>query len=150
MDDRRQRRDVDDVAAARLEVRQARVHRAEHALEVHVDDPLPVLGGRRAHERARGDAGVGDDDVDAAQALDGRADRVVERLAVGHVDLEPHGVRPALGGDLLQRIGLKAEEGDLGALPGELTGGLGADAPRRAGDQDALAAHDAQPSLRRA
>ena len=47
---------------------------------------LPQVEGRLFDRRTRGDAGVGDDDVDAAERQRGLVVRVRDRGLVGHVE----------------------------------------------------------------
>ncbi len=67
------RGDVDDMPGfLPLHVRQRRGDAVEHALDVDVDHPVPVLDPQRVEPRLRHQAGVVDDDVDAAAGLDRR------------------------------------------------------------------------------
>src|SRR4029077_8205907 len=87
---------------------------------------------QRADER---NAGVGDRDVDPAEALDGRADGILHRLEVGHVGLKPHRAIAQRGGVLLQALRLEAYERHVGPLTMQALGARLADPARGAGDE---------------
>ena len=80
------------MALALDDLRQRRPHRAPDAEQVDLEDPLPLLGRRspRVGRHLRlGDAGVGDGDVEAAEALDRLGDRGHHRAVVGDVGGDP-------------------------------------------------------------
>jgi hypothetical protein len=67
------------------------------------EDRLPLVGVHLLHRgRGTGDAGVVDQDVDAAQRAGGGLDEALDRGAVGHV-AHGRGDRRIRVGDLLQR-----------------------------------------------
>ena len=75
----------------------------------------------------------------ATEALDRSRHRGVHCVGVGYVGLEPRGLRPALGGDALELLGLEADEREARPARRGQTRGRGADAARRARDEDGLA-----------
>ena len=89
--DRRQRGDVQQVAAARADVLDHGAVGAPHAEQVDREDALDLLDRRRRQRAVELDAGVGDRDVERAEALDRRAHRALQGVVVGDVDLEAHG-----------------------------------------------------------
>ena len=135
----RERRGHEHVALALDDLGQAGAHGAPDAEQVDLDRALE--GGRvdRPNHARRGDAGVGHDHVDPAEALDRALDGALERLPVGHVALEGGGVRAALGGHPLQLLRLEPDERDVGAGGRRAARRLGPDAAGRAGDQNRLA-----------
>ena len=95
-DGRGDRRDVDDRAA--LAGRAAWAHRAECVLhaergadDVDVAHPARVLGLDLADQRGDLDAGIVDQDVEAAERLDGRGDGLLPLRVVGDVQLDEAG-----------------------------------------------------------
>jgi hypothetical protein len=101
----------------------------QHALEDVVgvvDDPRDVAE----------DAGVGERDVEAAEALDRGRDRRAHLRGVGHVgDRGCRHVVAELGHERLQRLVVEVADHDARTLGGEQPGGGGADAAGAAGDQ---------------
>ena len=102
--------DDDGAAAARDQRRQGGAADLHHAADVHPQHLLPrprVLGG---HAAARDHAGVRDHDVEAAAALDGRADRrgAVRRARGVAREREPADRRRDLG----ERLRAPAGDGD--------------------------------------
>ena len=91
--------------------------------------------GAVARRAGEGQAGVGDRHVDPAEALDGLRDRALERVEVGHVDLELNGAVAQAGGVLLEELRLEAHERDVRALGVQPLGRRCADATRGAGDE---------------
>lgn len=59
----------------------------EGAVQVRVDDLIPGLDGRFEDARVGGPAGVGDEDVDAAEFLDDVVDQLLDVAVVAHVAL---------------------------------------------------------------
>jgi hypothetical protein len=51
----------------------------ERAAQVHADDQVPVVVGHLEQQVVAGDAGVVDQDVDAAELLDDPVDRGLDR-----------------------------------------------------------------------
>ena len=80
------RRDVDDVPGLLLlHVRQRRGDAVEHALDVDVDHPVPVVDLEALERRLRHQPGVVDHHVDAPVRLHGRVDQPLHLVAVGDV-----------------------------------------------------------------
>jgi hypothetical protein len=133
------RGDVHDRATAgATHGRDRRADSEKHPLGVHLHHAIPRLG-RRILDAAGGPyAGVVDEHVEPAEALNGQRDRV---LPVGlPADVEPSEDRlAALGDDLgLDRVALHVEhvaEDNARALTGEQTRLGGAHAARRSADQ---------------
>ncbi len=110
----------------------------DQALEVEVDHPVPLLGGRVLDRAEQHLAGVVDDDVEAAQLVDGAVDRGDRLLLVGDVGLDrQRGVTGAadLGGQPLQPFEPARRHRDFGPLGGQRPRGRLADATAGAGDQ---------------
>ena len=131
---------VDDAAlSARHHRRVDRLGHEEHALEVHVDDPVELLLGEGLERLADVDAGIVEQDVDRpelARRLGGEGPAGGD---VGDIDRAVQGA-PAERADLagcLVGLALVVEmaEGDVRALGGEGQGRGAADAARAAGDQ---------------
>ena len=87
------------------------------------------LVGRRAGALRRADAGVVDQHVEPAEALDRLRDGGVDRRLVAHI----------AGDDVL--AGLEVEPHDAGAARAQLGRRRGADAARGAGEQDLSCEH---------
>ena len=136
-------RDVDDRAAVLAHPGPVGgLHPGERAEGVDLDD-LAGRGEVELDQRAvdRVDAGVVDEQVEAAEGLDGAAYGV---LAVrGVVGLAGHGDRVVgaaeRGDGLVERLGLARGQADPGALLDEPLGDAQADAPAGAGDDRGLA-----------
>jgi len=111
------------------------VQRPVDAGEVDVDHPLEVLGGDLAHGAVAGDAGVGEDEVDATEVLSRSVDRRGQLGGVAHVRLPPGVLGAELGDDGLQLVGLEPDEGDASASAGQLTGDPRSDAAGSTGDE---------------
>ena len=120
--------------------------RREVTLEVHPDDRVPLLlGGVHQHPVAD-EAGVVDQDVEAAEGVDrllhhrrrllevGDVGAVGHRLAAERLDLGHHLVGHLGGGALTGAGGAEVVDDDLRALAGQLEGVRAADAAARAGD----------------
>ena len=106
----------------------------EHRRDVHVHDLPPLVErdlGERPHRERRVEAGVVDEDVDAAAALHRLVDHPADGRLVGNVDLEPDAVR-----ERLRRLARVLEVGDdhARARVGEASRDRVADALRAAGD----------------
>ena len=97
-------------------------HRAdaeEHADLVDGDDPL-VVGERVVDDPRRvADAGVVDEHVEPAEALDGGVDDGLPRCLVGHVVADERHVVAELGGQRLALLGEDVGGDHLGPLGGE-------------------------------
>ena len=131
-DERGQRGDAEHVAAARDDVRQARVDHAPVADEVDVRHRGEDVGVQVAQRAGGGDARVGDADVDAAALGHDVVDRGGHRVGIGDVAARPHGVAEG-GRRPLDALGVEVEQGD--AMGGrQAPGGLEADAVSGAGD----------------
>jgi hypothetical protein len=105
----------------------------ERALEVHVDHQLDLLG-IELEERAVGpDAGVGDDDVQAPERLDGVRDGGSDLLEVAHVARARDG---ALEAEIVAAARRQPDRRSGGRQP---AGDRRADAPAGAGDERDLA-----------
>ena len=75
-------------------------------------------------------------DVDRAEALDRPAHRALQRLEVRDVGLERAGAVAERRGELLEQLGLEADERDVRARRVQPRRDRGADAARGAGDED--------------
>ena len=93
-------------------------------------------------ERLRhGAAGVVDDDVDAAERLDGGVHQALEGVQVAHVGDDGHGLAAGgadVGGDLVQLALGPGGQDHVGADVGVGAGDGGADAPATPGDDGHL------------
>jgi hypothetical protein len=150
VDDRRQRRHDQAVAAALDQVWQRRANRAPHTEQVDLDDAFERLRVHRPHEPGGRDARVRHHDVDAAEVRGDLVRDAFERVPVGDIGFP----RPAAGlrGDLFELGFLEPDEREPSPARGQLPRHLGADAPGRAGDQyhlarDVHAATVTQPTL---
>ena len=139
------RGDVDDVAAAAGEHPRDDLLDAEHhAVDVDVDHPLGggvVLVPDRVADLH--DPRVVDQDVDRAELRLGAVEEVLDRRALGHVELEGDGAVTELLGGLLGGREVEVADGDLHALAQEGLRGGAADAAGGAGDRGDLAGEDA-------
>ena len=108
----------------------------EDALRVHVLDPLPRLHARVEHRAvvAGRDAGVVVENVDAAEALGGRAVHRGDVLLRGDVAAERDYVALGVVGGLLDESLVDVRRAHQGPLAGEEQRGLAAHAAPRAGD----------------
>ena len=112
---RGQRRDVEQVALSLGDVGQHCAVGAPDAHQVHVEDPLDLLDRRRRQRADVVDAGVGDGDVERAEAAERRLHGALERVSVADVGLEPRGALAEPGGVRLEQVGLEAHERHVGA-----------------------------------
>jgi hypothetical protein len=133
------RGDHEHVAAPLDHVRQARAHGPPHAEQVDLDGSLEGHRVGRAHHAHRRDPGVGHHYVDSTEALDRAGHGALQRLGVGHVALEPGGVRAALRRHALELLGLEPHERDIRPARGHPPRRLGPEAAGRARDQHRLA-----------
>ena len=121
-----------------------RVLQEEHrAAEVHRERLVPRFGRELPEGLGQRVGGVVHDDVDAAEAVDGRVDERLQRVELAHVGgdadrLAAHGLQELLG--LGAGVGLAARDRDLGAGRDEALGDRAPDAARAAGDD-----RDARP-----
>lgn len=100
------------------------------------------MRGRRTHGERSGvaDTGVRDDYVDAAEPLDRGCERSLELVLVGHIGAYCQVLVPDSGTDLIEEVGLQADEGHERPAFGELLGRLSAQASGCAGDEDTTSA----------
>ena len=108
----------------------ARCDIEERAREVHGEDALPLLEGELVGGGEGADAGDVDEDVEAAERVDGDRDGVLARHGVG--DVAPHVERRR------RRRGVRYDEVgacDLCTLGGEAGDDGAPDAARRPGDE---------------
>src|ERR1019366_6416873 len=134
---------VDDGAAAArgVHVRQAGLGRQEGAVEVDGEHLLPLCEGELLERVDDLDAGVADQDVDAAPGLHDRRDGGVDLAFVGDVGGDGHGAGAAglqLVGGGLRGGHVHVGDGDLGAFACVGGGDLLADAAGGAGDDGDL------------
>ena len=136
-----ERGDVDDLARALGQhVATGRLAEEEGGLEVGVDHRVPILLGKVDAVGAADDAGIIDEDVEAAELLQRLVDHALHRFDGGEVggdDLRLAAERA----DLLHRFlgGRAADGGDVGAGGGERQRDRLADAGIGAGDDRGLA-----------
>ena len=161
--ERDHRGDVDDIAAPRR-LRIARGHASgdrlrgeERALEVGVQDLVPIGLGLLEHRLGDRDAGVVDQDVERAERALDLVQRALDRGALGHIERDARRAtarRSDLPAELLELVRLARGEADRGAAVGQRASKAPAEALRGAGHQgDAAAeveriAHDDGPSSR--
>lgn len=118
----------------------------EGAVQVRIDDLVPGLDGGVQDAGVGGPAGVGDEDVDAAEILDDVVDQLLDVAVIAHVALVGFGFDAVL---LLQFFGVLdaafgsrgVGDGDVSAHFGAASCGFGADAGGAggAGDDDDFA-----------
>jgi hypothetical protein len=113
------------------------VHRAPDAEQVDLEDPLPLLAGETpGRRRSRlSDPGVGDGNVQAAEALHGLGDGREHRPLVGHVGADPDRPRSDPLGRLARLLSIEVDHRDGGAAQVHLARRLEADPPRGAGEE---------------
>ena len=110
--------------------------RHEVALEVDVDDDVPLLLGHRHEHAVAEDAGVVDEHVEAPEGVDRGADQRLAAVPVGDVVVRRDGLAAGgadLGGRLLGDVAEVVDD-DLGALGGEQQGVLAPEPAAGAGD----------------
>ncbi len=109
----------------------------EDAEQVDVQHPLDRLGVDLQHRAVTGDSGVGDDDVDTAELLDGLVGCGLHGGKIAHVG--NHGqhvlVAAKFGGPGRQRGLVQVGQHQFGALGVQPAGHLGPDALPTAGDE---------------
>jgi hypothetical protein len=88
------RRGVDDCSAPGSQhMCEFVLHREEHTLEVHADDPVPIrLGHLRERSSGREDAGIVEGRVQATEGLDGRAYESLHVRRACYVGLDKSGL----------------------------------------------------------
>jgi hypothetical protein len=107
--------------------------------EIQLDRGLPRLVVERHEGAALPRAGVVDQDVEAAPAVQNAANDALARLGCRHIDGQRFGLDPAgrdLVGDRLQVHLAAGAEGEPRALGGEGQGAGAAEAARGTGDED--------------
>ena len=123
----------------------------ERRLEMDVEDVVPLLVGHVLDGAVPGEAGVVDDDVEAAEGLDRGADEAVAEIRRGHVAGADRGRAAEVsdgGGGLLGGSGVEVVDHDAGALARQLERDGPADAPARPrhdGDFPVQLGHDPLP-----
>src|SRR5689334_3682880 len=140
------RRDVDD-APAGLRAHHRFAGGAGHekgALQIRLEDAIPVLVLHPEHEPVAGDAGVVHEHVDPAESLARRLDQPLGILSPGHVGHEARGLR-AIVRELLhgeaEPVGIATGDDDARAVPDHPRGDGEADAARAARHQRHLPRH---------
>ena len=149
--DARDRRDVDDRAAARLAHCRDRVfHPEKRAGRVDPHDAFPGGGVEQILDRAAADPGIVDEDVELAIGGQRRGDRGLPFRFARHVEMLVHrgAVRLRdLRGDFLALIVEHVSNDDLGAFAREDPRHAGAHPRCRAGDQRDLVFESHDPAL---
>jgi hypothetical protein len=122
-----------------LHDRQYRGDAIQHALDVHVDDSIPLLDLERVHRRNGHHARVVENRVHASELSPREVDERVDVRAIGDVERPELGDtagRADLRDDFLQALRAPRAEDDLVAARGERAGRGFSDAAAGAGDQD--------------
>ena len=132
------RAEVDDPPAAALpQQRRGGLRAQEDALEVHADDPIPLLLADVVERGDPDDPGAIDERIEAAEGRLAGADRGAHGVGRGHVEGE--GEEPLAGierlGRLLQPAGVQIADSDTGALVQQRARDSQAEAARAAGNQ---------------
>jgi hypothetical protein len=96
-------------------VRQHRSAGAPHTEQIHVERSLDVLCGCSAERLDEHHPRVGNRDVDPAEALDRPVNGPPECGVIGHVGFEPRDAVAQLTRELLEQLGLEANQGQVGA-----------------------------------
>jgi len=115
---RRQRGDLQHVAAAAHQLGQEGAHGADAAHDVHLEDPVVRRRVGQQQRTAGRDAGIGHDDVDPAEARQDALGGRGQRSGVGHVDPERR-TAGAVAADRFELDRLRPEQGHPGAAGGE-------------------------------
>ena len=134
--------DDDAALAGRLEGRDAGLDAQERALEVGRHDMVPVLRAHVDQLDLRKDAGIGAQDVDAAEGRLRRLDKALHLIPVGDVAKMHLGGAAGIADFFHRRLGgfrAARRDHDLGALRGENLGDALADALGGAGDDGGAA-----------
>ena len=122
-----------------LHVRQRRGDAVQHALDVHVDHPVPVVDLEALERRVRHQPGVVDHDVDAPVGLHGCIDQSLH-LVASVTSVGTASALPPLPGQLvcqrLDAIDAPRTQHNARALRGEKPGGRLAEPAARARDDD--------------
>ncbi len=132
--------DDDDMPAPLHDLRQCRADGSPDAEHVDLEDALPFLAGHPVYgaHLALGDAGVGDDDVEAAEALDRLGDRASHRRLVGDVGADPDRPLADSLGRVARLTGVEVDDRDRGAAQLHLARGLVPDPARGSGHEGDL------------
>jgi hypothetical protein len=109
----------------------------EHAVDVHVEDALPLLVGHVQERPNVGDPGVRDHDVQVPRVLDAGADRTLHVGAAAHVAADGERILAQPGGGLPGQVGVQVHQHDPGLARDEVLGDRGADSLGGAGHDDA-------------
>ena len=122
------------IAASRAlaQVGEAQLRQPDRGDEQELDGGLDLLGGEPDRGPARRAAAVVDEDVDAAEGLDGAGDDALGVARVG--DVAADGERADALRLALEQLAPAREHDDVGAFPGERLGGSQPDAGRGAAD----------------
>ena len=137
--DARNRRDVDDrPAAGRLHQRDREFHAEKDAARIDRHQPVPGRGVEQILDRAAGETGVVDENVEPAELGNRRIDRRLPLRLTGHIEMAEHrraiGLRN-LGDDLVALLVEHVGDGDLGPLARKDPRHAGAHAGGASGDQ---------------
>ena len=137
----RARGDDDDVSVGRDHVVECRAQRVEHSGEVDAHDAVEIMSVHGAQCRRLGrHAGVGDDDVEAAEVFDDSRGDLLHELAVADIGPEPQCRGPELPGGGLRAALVDIDDGNPRTAAVQQLREFPADALTRAGDQHGLAA----------
>ena len=111
----------------------------EHRAEVDLEHQVPVFHAHTEDELVAGDAGVVDQNVEAAVVLGhprGHFLRLGEIRSVRSQEISPHALGAKFGEQgVALLVGLQVGENDIGTLLGEEQGMAASDPARSAGDQ---------------
>ncbi len=135
-----QRGDVDDAAAAlaRDQTRRRLARHQPRALEIGVEHAVPILLTVFEDGLGDGDAGIVDENIDAAQGLFGGIEGLAHAVALGHVADHGRHAPPGLGysgSGLVQRRPVARHQRHIGARLGQHLRKMLPEAARRAGDE---------------
>ena len=114
------------------------LQRAPRAVEVDVDDAVPVSGARDVDRLQRAeDSGAGDDDVDRAEVLGHLTHHLLKAFEVANVDRPParEPIAAEAVGLLAHCIGVEVEQRDVRAVSAQRAGQTGPEATAGAGDR---------------
>ena len=116
----------------------ARLQHEQEALDIDRKDAAVALAGDLDDRREIEDAGVVDQDVEAAEMRHSGGDGRVDRLLLRDVELDAEGVRPEFGREGLRALLVQVRDDDLRAFLDVALRNRLADAARRAGDDGDL------------
>jgi hypothetical protein len=128
--------------AVGTDVRQERADAVEHAHQIDVEHPAPVVERNIVDAAAAGDPGIVADDVHVAERRKRRRGRALEACRIGHVAGHAAHIRPEIVQALdrsRQRLGLDIGEHHLHARFREGTAERETDAARAASHERGLA-----------